>query len=85
MLIFYLAYHPHVIKLLLHLKKICESTEEPLARDKDKAFFRFGDGETATNRLIRTLHDILGPRGDKKKWLQSGVERVLSIEYYSFV
>ena len=53
-------------------KKICENTGEKLGRDKDKAFGRFGDGETATNRLIRTLCDIVGSKGGgrfKKKWL----------------
>ena len=44
-----------------------EKNGEQIGRDKDGAFSRFSlDNETATNRVIRTTCDVLGPRGDQK-------------------
>ena len=47
--------------------EIRESSNEPIGRDKHPQFSRFAsDGETCVSRLIRTLCDVLGPRGDQK-------------------
>ena len=52
---------------LLGLSDSCEKAFKKIGRDKHPQISRFAsDGETCVGRLIRTLCDVLGSRGDKK-------------------
>ena len=52
---------------LLGLSDSCEKAFKKTGRDKHPRISRFAsDGETCVGRLIRTLCDVLGSRGDKK-------------------
>ena len=72
---------------LLGLANSCEQTLKQaqnelgkIGRDacSDGRFSRFkSSSESAGSRFVRTASDVLGPRGDKKKWLSSGVAGLL--------
>ena len=46
---------------------LIESTTEKLGRDQSKKFSDFRESGSATNRIIRAICNLLGPRGDQKK------------------